>query len=130
MERDEWRRYRQIYRQYILLSRQADKNMQSAAGGCRLMTPTVNFGFLSSHDPMLVQLGGQAERYFREDPAIALFKLRQFAELLSKIIAARHALYRDERETFEETLRKLSFARVIPKETADVFHFLRRAGNA
>jgi hypothetical protein len=29
-----------------------------------------------------------------------------------KIIAARHALYRDERETFEETLRKLSFARV------------------
>ncbi|QDM26226.1 type I restriction-modification system endonuclease [Tardiphaga sp. vice304] len=94
------------------------------------MTPTVNFGFLVSHDPMLVQLGSQAERYFREDPAIALFKLRQFAELLSKIVAARHALYRDERETFEETLRKLSFARVIPKETADVFHFLRKVGNA
>jgi len=94
------------------------------------MTPTVNFGFLVPHDPMLVQLGSQAERYFREDPAISLFKLRQFAELLSKIIAARHALYRDERETFEETLRKLSFANVIPKETADVFHFLRKAGNA
>src|SRR3978361_794000 len=94
------------------------------------MTPTVNFGFLVSHDPMLVQLGSQAERYFREDPAISLFKLRQFAELLSKIIAARHALYRDERETFEETLRKLSYARIMPKETADVFHFLRHVGNA
>ncbi|WP_249167156.1 DEAD/DEAH box helicase family protein [Bradyrhizobium sp. JYMT SZCCT0428] len=94
------------------------------------MTPTVNFGFLILHDPMLVQLGGQAERYFKEDPAISLFKLRQFAELLSKIIAARHALYRDERETFEETLRKLSYARVMPKETADVFHFLRKVGNS
>jgi type I restriction enzyme R subunit len=84
----------------------------------------------SQYGSIALDLGGSrhSERYFREDPAISLFKLRQFAELLSKIIAARHALYRDERETFEETLRKLSYARVMPKETADVFHFLRKVG--
>ena len=40
-----------------------------------------------------------AERYFRDDPGTAIFKLRQFAELLSKTIAAHHALYLGERET-------------------------------
>ena len=68
-----------------------------------------------------MQLGALAERYFRDDPGTAIFKLRQFAELLSKTIAARHALYLGERETFEDTLRRLAFERIIPKEVADVF---------
>ena len=34
-----------------------------------------------------------------------------------------------ERETFEETLRRLSYERIIPKEAADLFHALRKAGN-
>jgi type I restriction enzyme, R subunit len=81
------------------------------------------------HDAQLVQLGALAERYFRDDPGTAIFKLRQFAELLSKTVAARHALYLGERETFEDTLRRLAFERIIPKEAADVFHALRKAGN-
>src|SRR5437870_5406658 len=93
------------------------------------MLPTSNFAFLSVHDAQLVQLGALAERYFRDDPGTAIFKLRQFAELLSKRVAAHHALYRDEREAFEETLRRLSYERTIPKEAADVFHALRKAGN-
>ena len=76
-----------------------------------------NFGFLSSQNEQLAQPGGLAERYFRDDPATAIFKLRQFAELLSKVIAARHAMYLD-REAFEETLRRLSYERIIPKEAA------------
>ena len=44
-------------------------------------------------------------------------------------IAAHHALYVGERETFEETLRRLSYERIIPKEAADLFHALRKAGN-
>jgi hypothetical protein len=68
---------------------------------------TVNFGFLSVHDTQLPQLGALAERYFHNDPATAIFKLRQFAELLCKTIAANHALYLGEREAFEETLRRL-----------------------
>jgi len=91
--------------------------------------PTSNFTFLAAHDAQLVQLGALAERYFRDDPVTAIFKLRQFAELLSKTIAAHNALYLGERETFEETLRRLSYERIIPKEAADVFHVLRKAGN-
>jgi type I restriction enzyme R subunit len=90
---------------------------------------TINFQFLADHDPQLVQLAALAERYFRDDPTTTIFKLRQFAELLSKSIAARHALYVGEREAFEDTLRRLSFERIIPKEAADVFHALRKAGN-
>lgn len=91
---------------------------------------SVNFGFLAVHDAGLVALGGFAERYFRDDPSTAIVKLRQFAELMAKLIAARHALYRDDREAFEETLRRLSYERVLPKEVADIFHALRKAGNA
>jgi type I restriction enzyme R subunit len=75
-----------------------------------------NFWFLSGQNEQLAQLGALAERYFRDDPATAIFKLRQFAELLSKIIAARHAVYLGDREAFEETLRRLSYERIIPKE--------------
>lgn len=57
------------------------------------MQSTANFGFLAAHDSKLVQLAGLAERYFSDDPATAIIKLRQFAELMSKLIAARHALY-------------------------------------
>jgi type I restriction enzyme, R subunit len=90
------------------------------------MLPASNFGFLKAHDAQLAQLGALAERYFRDDPATAVFKLRQFAELLSKTIAAHHALYVGDREAFEETLRRLSYERIIPKEAADLFHALRR----
>jgi type I restriction enzyme, R subunit len=93
------------------------------------MLPTSNFGFLKAHDAQLAQLGALAERYFRDDPATAVFKLRQFAELLSKTIAAHHALYVGDREAFEETLRRLSYERIIPKEAGDLFHALRKAGN-
>jgi type I restriction enzyme R subunit len=71
-----------------------------------------NFGFLSGYDAQLAQLGALAERYFHDDPGTSIFKLRQFAELLSKTVAAHHALYEGARETFEETLRRLSFERI------------------
>ena len=90
---------------------------------------TSNFTFLKAQDVQLAQLGALGERYFRDDPGTAVFKLRQFAELLSKTIAAHHALYIGERETFEDTLRRLSYERIIPKEAADLFHALRKAGN-
>src|SRR5215207_3110152 len=66
------------------------------------MIRTANFGFLAAHDSNLVTLGGQAERYFRDDPPTCLIKLRQLAELLTKLVAAHHAVYRGERETFED----------------------------
>jgi type I restriction enzyme R subunit len=94
------------------------------------MLSTANFGFLAKQDQTLVQLGAMAERYFRDDPSTCLLKLRQFAEVLAKLVAAHHRLYEGERDTFEETLRRLSYDRALPRETADVFHQLRRLGNA
>jgi type I restriction enzyme R subunit len=52
-----------------------------------------------------------ANRQPRDDPPTALIKLRQFAELLSNLIAARHALYGASKRPFEDTLRRLSFER-------------------
>ncbi|SFP14460.1 type I restriction enzyme, R subunit [Mesorhizobium sp. NFR06] len=93
------------------------------------MSGTSNFAFLATHDQRLATLGAFAERYFRDDPSTAIFKLRQFAELMSKLIAASHAAYRDERETFNDLLRRLSYERIIPREVADLFHALKNVGN-
>jgi type I restriction enzyme, R subunit len=90
----------------VRTSREIVHSADRGPGGMQL---TENFGFLADHDAELVKLGALAERYFRDDPPTALFKLRQFAELLSKLIAAHHALYVGERETFEDTLRRLSY---------------------
>jgi len=38
------------------------------------MQSTANFGFLRVHDLKLTQLGGLAERYFRDDPATVLLE--------------------------------------------------------
>jgi len=97
--------------------------------GPREIPESVNFGFLSAHDPRLAALGAQAERYFREDPPTTIFKLRQLAEILAKLIAAHHAVYLGDKEAFEETLRRLSYDRILPREAADVFHALRKTGN-
>jgi type I restriction enzyme R subunit len=93
------------------------------------MIVSVNFAFLKPHSDQLMQLAAWAERYFRDDPGTCIVKIRQFAELLSKEIAARQAQYRGERETFEERLRRLSYERIIPRETADLFHAIREKGN-
>ena len=89
------------------------------------MSLTSNFGFLSDHDPKLVQLGAFAERYFRDNPPTCLIKLRTLAELVAKLIAAHHALYIKDRETFEERLRRLHYDRIIPREVNEIFHKLR-----
>jgi len=49
-------------------------------------------------------------------PRPQFFKLRQFAELLCQRIAASHALYQGDRGTFENTLRRLYFERIIQKK--------------
>jgi type I restriction enzyme, R subunit len=91
------------------------------------MQLTENFGFLGDHDPDFVKIGALAEPHFRDAPLTALIKLRQFAELLSELIAACNALYVGERETF---VRSLSYERILPRKAADLFHALRKYGNA
>jgi len=69
-----------------------------------------NFGFLEAHDVQLVRLGALAERYFHDDPNTCLIKLRQFAELLTQLIAAKTGLYEagDDAMTCGESVKPLS----------------------
>lgn len=50
---------------------------------------STNFEFLADHDAQLVRYAALAERFFADDPNTSLIKVRQFAELLASLIAAR-----------------------------------------
>ena len=54
-----------------------------------------NFDFLSPHDAQLARLGLLAEKFFSDDPSTSLIKLRQFAEVLAKLTAARLGILED-----------------------------------
>lgn len=76
-----------------------------------------------------MRLGALAERYFHDDPNTCLIKLRQFAELLAQLIAAKTGLYESDDESQADLLRRLRFERVLPPQVADLFHSLRILGN-
>jgi len=90
---------------------------------------SANFAFLRSHDEQLVRLGALAERYFQEDPNTCLIKLRQFAELLAQLTAAKTGLFISTEENQADLLRRLKFERVIPEQVANLFHQIRIVGN-
>ena len=90
---------------------------------------SANFSFLEVHDAQLVRLGALAERYFKEDPATCLIKLRQYGETLAQLVAAKAGLFRDTQEPQSDLLRRLKFEKVLPREVGDLFHHLRVIGN-
>ncbi len=90
---------------------------------------SINFDFLKVHEPDLVVLGSQAERYFKEDPNTCLIKLRQFGEVLAQLTAAKTALFTSPDEAQADLLRRLKFAGAVPPEPAELFHKLRAIGN-
>lgn len=92
---------------------------------------SANFDHLRAISEQLFRLGFLAERFFAEDANTSLIKSRQFAELLLKEVAARTGTYRpEERESFSDLLFRLSTERVLPREVSDVFHAIRKRGNA
>jgi type I restriction enzyme R subunit len=90
---------------------------------------SANFNFLQAHDPQLVRLGALAERYFKDDPSTSLMKLRQFAEILAQLTAAKSGLLVSPEEPQSDLLRRLKFERVIPAEVGELFHQIRISGN-
>ena len=90
---------------------------------------SANFSFLAVYDAQLVRLGALAERYFKEDPATCLIKLRQYGETLAQLAAAKAGLFRDTQEPQADLLRRLKFDRVITPQVGDFFHYLRTLGN-
>src|SRR6516225_7041357 len=90
---------------------------------------SANFEFLGVHDAQLVRLGALAERYFKDDPNTCLIKLRQFAEVLAQVTAAKAGLLASAEEQQADLLRRLKFERIVPREVGDLFHQLRISGN-
>lgn len=88
-----------------------------------------NFAHLAKVVPLLGLLGVKAERYVFDDPSTALFKLRQFGEVLAQQAAASTGLYVTSGDQQVDVLRRLRDARVIDFEVVDHFHALRKAGN-
>lgn len=89
-----------------------------------------NFSVLSQHDEQLLRLGMLAEKYFANDPNTCLLKLRQLAESLAQMLAARTGLYVSPEETQYDLLRRLQDSGVLPREVFQMFGEVRRAGNA
>jgi type I restriction enzyme R subunit len=89
-----------------------------------------NFAHLEVHDEQLVRLGMLAERYFADDPNTALLKLRQLAELLAQLAATKVGIYTSREEAQYELLRRLQDQGILPREIAQLFGEVRRAGNA
>lgn len=93
-------------------------------------TPRSNFGFLEGHDEQLVRLGMLAERYFPDDPNTSLLKLRQVTELLAQLVASKVGIYTSQEEGQYDLLRRLQEQSILPREIAQLFGEVRRAGNA
>ncbi|MCA9675173.1 MAG: type I restriction-modification system endonuclease [Kofleriaceae bacterium] len=91
---------------------------------------STNFAFLAAHDALLDNLAALAERYFVDDPATCLVKLRQFGEVLAQRTAAKVGLYVSTEEKQVDLLARLRDAGLLNRELADLFHGLRKAGNA
>ncbi|MCB9882215.1 MAG: type I restriction-modification system endonuclease [Planctomycetes bacterium] len=91
--------------------------------------PRSNFACLEEHDEQLVRLGMLAERYFADDPNTALLKLRQLAELLAQLVAAHVGIYTSHEEAQYELIRRLQDQGILPREVAQLFGEVRRAGN-
>lgn len=94
------------------------------------MARSVNFAFLVRHDAQLDRLGALAERFFAEDANTTIIKLRQFAELLAQLTAAKLGLWTSPEEKQADLLRRLRDRGALTREVGDLFHFIRRAGNA
>src|SRR2546430_6327286 len=91
---------------------------------------TSNFAHLQEHDAQLLRLGMLAERYFPDDPNTSLLKLRQLAELLAQLVATKVGLYQSSEESQSDLLRRLQDQGILPREIAQLFGEVRRAGNA
>src|SRR5512133_430581 len=89
-----------------------------------------NFSVLSQHDEQLLRLGMLAEKYFADDPNTCLLKLRQLAELLAQLLAARTGQWVAPQESQFDLLRRLQDSGVLPHEVYRMFGEVRRAGNA
>ena len=103
--------------------------MSSSRRTAAITSQTVNFTFLSQHDPVLQKLAALAERFVFEDPNTALIKIRQLAETLAKGVAAQIGLSCGRDETFLDIERALRDRGLLDQSLHQVMRSVRMAGN-
>ncbi len=87
-----------------------------------------NFSFLEVHDPEYVRVASSAESHCLDDPVAALTKIRILGEMLAEDAAARVGVDDSEMNQYER-LQALQDEGILPEQTANLFHNIRRAGN-
>jgi len=90
--------------------------------------PSLNFGFLHAHDPWLTTYAARAERYVFDDPNTTLLKLRQFAELLARHVAAFHTIDTTGND-LRDVIAVIRRRRLAPRDVTELFDQLRLRGN-
>jgi len=88
-----------------------------------------NFSFLEKIDESLHAQAINAEKFCLSEPVYALSKIRLFAELLARNLAARYNLRFDEHTTQNDLLRELKYQNIIDPRIAMLFHNIKNAGN-
>lgn len=88
-----------------------------------------NFGFLLSHEPLLVVDGATAEAYVFSDPDAAMFKARRFAETLAKLLVNRTQVKVGGSSTQDARIKALADAGVLVPRIRDTFDQVRTSGN-
>ncbi len=94
------------------------------------MPQTANFAFLAQYDQALPQIGALAERYFPDDPVTSIMKTRQLSELLAQELGARVGARPAHGEAQVDLLGRLGRDYALPREVLDLFHYVRKVGNA
>ncbi|MFI7038210.1 DEAD/DEAH box helicase family protein [Microbispora rosea] len=87
-----------------------------------------NFGFLLPHEQLLVLYGAGAEASVFTDPNVALFKARQFSEVLA-IDLVRRGRVRTEGDRQVDRLRALAREGYLHGEVGKAFDYIRGVGN-
>jgi hypothetical protein len=88
-----------------------------------------NFDRLTGRWQLLGKLGQEAEQYVTNDPSVALFKLRLYAEKMTDEILRLEGINTFELENQVDKLSKLEEEQLLSAEILKMFHDIRKAGN-
>ena len=88
-----------------------------------------DFDFLIKIDPLLAKLGYLAETYSKDDPHASLIRLRQFGEVLGRLVAQKFNVFMGEEDDYSDLLDNLKRGETLDHETLNSFDRLRVSGN-
>ena len=88
-----------------------------------------SFYFLKNIDPLLVHLGDLAESYPASDPHASIIRLRQYGEVLGRLVAQKFHIYIENEDVYFDLLQNLRSKDQIPSDILGGFNQLRVFGN-